>query len=188
MRIAVNLASEPFRRNRPMILASIGVGVLMAASFSLLMWLILAERDRLREAREAVARTEATLRSVNNEIAQIEAQMRRPDRAEVLDLSVFLNTLIARKAISWTKIFSDLEGVLPHNVRLISVRPQADRNNQIRLEMVVGAQSGEPVIELLKRLEESPLFGSTAVQSWLPPSQTEPLFRYRVSTNYAQQL
>ncbi len=40
----------------------------------------------------------------------------------MLERSLFLNTLIERKAISWTKIFADLEKVLPYNVRLVSVR------------------------------------------------------------------
>ena len=38
------------------------------------------------------------------------------------------------------------------------------------------------------RLEASPQFGATQVNNWLPPSQTEPLYRYRVSVNYAQKL
>jgi hypothetical protein len=32
------------------------------------------------------------------------------------------------------------------------------------------------------------VFGATAVHSSLPPAQTEPLFRYRISVNYAQKL
>ena len=67
--------------------------------------------------------------------------MRRPENAEVLERSLFLNTLIDRKAISWTKIFEDLEKVMPYNVRLVSVRlPAVDSNNQVLLDMVVGAK------------------------------------------------
>jgi len=39
----------------------------------------------------------------------------------------FLNGLITRKSISWSRIFSDLERVIPHNVRLLAVRPQGLR-------------------------------------------------------------
>ncbi len=106
----------------------------------------------------------------------------------MIERNAFLNVLLYRKGISWTRIFEDLEGALPHNVRLVSVRPQVTANNDLILDMVVGAASNEPVIELLKRLESSPLFGATSVQSWLPPSQNEPLYRYRVSVNYVQKL
>ena len=50
----------------------------------------------------------------------------------MLERSLFLNTLIERKAISWTKIFADLEKVMPYNVRLVSVRlPEVDSHNQV---------------------------------------------------------
>jgi type IV pilus assembly protein PilN len=96
--------------------------------------------------------------------------------------------LLQRKGISWTRIFSDLEKVMPHNVRLVSVRPQLNGPNDLLLDMEVGAQSSEPVVELMMHLEGSPLFGSTTIHSWRPPSQSDPLFRYRVSVTYAQKI
>jgi hypothetical protein len=54
--------------------------------------------------------------------------------------------------------------------------------------MIVGSSSAEPVVELLRKLESSPVFGSTTLISSQPPSQNEPLHRYRVSVNYAQKL
>ena len=54
--------------------------------------------------------------------------------------------------------------------------------------MVVGSQSPEPVIDLLKRLENSTLFGATSLLSSQPPAQNEPLYRYRLSVSYAQKL
>ena len=55
--------------------------------------------------------------------------------------------------------------------------------------MTVGAESPVPVIELLKALDESPPVrpGQLAQQS-CRPTQAEPLYRYRVSVNYAQKL
>ena len=117
----------------------------------------------------------------------MEADLRRPENAAVLDQVLFINSLLYRKGISWTRIFSDLEGVMPHNLRLISIRPQVNGRNDVLLDMVVGAQSQLPVIEMLKQMESSPLFGSTEVHNWLPPSQTEPLYRYRVTVNYGRQ-
>ena len=42
----------------------------------------------------------------------MENVLRQPQNAEVLDRSVFLNDLLMRKGVSWTRIFSDLENVL----------------------------------------------------------------------------
>ena len=54
--------------------------------------------------------------------------------------------------------------------------------------MTVGADSPEPVIELYKALEESPLFGSLLGHSNLPPTQSDPLYRSRMTVVYAQKL
>jgi hypothetical protein len=79
--------------------------------------------------------------------------------------------------------------VMPHNVRLIQVRlPQINSQNEVLLDMVVGARAPEPVIDFLKRLQGSPQFGPATVYSSQPPSQNEPLYRYRVTVNYGQKL
>jgi hypothetical protein len=106
----------------------------------------------------------------------------------VLDRSVLINTLIKRKAISWTRIFADLEKVLPPNVRLIAVRPQVNAADQLSLDMTVAADAPEQVISFITQLEGSDVFGSTAVSGITPPTQTDPFYRYRLTVNYAQKL
>ena len=82
-----------------------------------------------------------------------------------------------------------IEKVKPDNVRLIQVRlPQINSRNEVTLDMEVGAQSQGPVIEFLKRLQDSPLFGPTNLSRQSPPTQNEPLWRFRVTVSYAQKL
>ena len=45
-----------------------------------------------------------------------------------------------------------------------------------------------PYGKLDKRLQASPRFGPATVHNSVPPSENEPLYRYRVSVNYAQKL
>jgi type IV pilus assembly protein PilN len=105
-----------------------------------------------------------------------------------MDRSVFLNALILRKGISLTKLFEDLERVFPGSVRLVTIRPYVTGENLIQLDMVVGSQAPEQVTDLLKRLERSNIFCAVALLSSQPPTQNEPLYRYRVSVSYAQKL
>jgi hypothetical protein len=70
----------------------------------------------------------------------------------------------------------------------MNIRPQVVSENRVYLEMMVGAESQLPVVDLLKRLGSSEIFSSPTVYSSMPPSQTERLYRYRVSVNYAQKL
>jgi Tfp pilus assembly protein PilN len=188
MRIPVNLASDPFRRDRPLIVASAAVALLLTGLLVMLIYLAIGERDRAAEARDAMAQVQRQLDTLSREESRFQAVLRKPDNAEVLDRSVFLNALLLRKGVSWTKIFEDLESVTPHNVRLMSVRPQISSRNDLLLDMWVASQSTEPVLNFVMQLEQSPLFGATTVHNSLPPSQNEPLYRYRVSVNYAQKL
>jgi GAF domain-containing protein len=189
MRIQVNLASEPFRRDRPMLVASVACAAVLLALLGLLVFLILNERSRQTETRTAVAKLNSELRAVSIEQAKLDSTLHLPMNAEVLERSLLLNSLIQRKSISWTKLYADIEGVKPDNVRLIQVRlPQINSRNEVTLDMEVGAQSQGPVIEFLKRLQDSPLFGPTNLSRQSPPTQNEPLWRFRVTVSYAQKL
>ena len=187
MRIPVNLASEPFRRDRPALTAAWVLGGALVILLGLQSYLILAERDRAKEAREAVGRQTTQLGKSQTEQSSLEATLREPANAEVLARSVFLNTLVDRKSISWTRIFSDLEGVMPYTVRLVQVRlPQINSRNEVSLDMTVAAEQPAQIIEFLKRLQASPKFGPLTLHTTLPPSQNESLYRSRVTVNYAQ--
>lgn len=188
MRIQINLSSEPFRRDRPWIVLSAVLGSFLTVTLAILTYAAVVGRDEAIDARGDVERAREQLGKLQKEQNTLQSTLLRAENSEVIERSVFLNQLLLRKGISWTRIFSDLEKVTPHTVRLVQVRPQVTPQNEVYLEMVVAAQSSEPVIEMLLRLEGSAQFGATHVANWLPPSQTEPLFRYRINVNYAQKL
>jgi hypothetical protein len=188
-RVPINLASEPFRRDRPLIVGSAALAILLTLLLVYQVFAILSERRQAADIHVAIARENAQLQSLAAQQAKLNALLRQPQNAEVLERSLFLNTLIQRKAISWTKIFADLGKVMPYNVRLVSVRlPEVDTDNQVLLDMVVGAKEVPPILDLLKKLEDAPQFGNTSVQSSAPPSQTDPFYRYHVTVTYAQKL
>jgi type IV pilus assembly protein PilN len=189
MRVQINLASEPFRRDRAMLVASSLCGVVLVALLGVLIFLIMSERGRQTDTRTAVAKLDSELRAISAEQVRLESTLRQPMNAEVLERSMLLNSLILRKSISWTKLFADIESVKPDNVRLIQVRlPQINSRNEVTLDMEAGAQNPGQMIEFLKHLQESPLFGPTNTSRISPPTQNEPLWRYRVMVSYAQKL
>ena len=187
-KVQVNLAREPFRQDRHLLVASFVTAALLLGTLVMLVTLVVQQRAAVADSRAEIADLEQKLRRLNAEHARLDGILREPENEVVLERSAFLNVLLQRKGISWTKLFDDLQGVFPGQVRLVSVRPFVTADNRVQLDMVVGAQSPEPVIQLLRKLEGSPLFGATAVQGWNPPVQNEPLYRYRVSVNYAQKL
>ena len=79
MRIQVNLASDPFRRDRPMVFASIVVAVLLTGVLGMLIYLAVGERNRASESRQLIARLQAQLAAISKEQAKLEGVLRRPD-------------------------------------------------------------------------------------------------------------
>jgi Tfp pilus assembly protein PilN len=187
MKIPINLASQPFRRDRALLAASIAVCALLVITLGVLVTLAMADDRQMAETRAEITRLDARLRAVSGEQTQMDAILRKPENAEVLERSMFLNELLLRKGISWTRIFADLEKVLPHNVRIIQIHPTVDAENRITLDMQVASESTGPVIELVKKMAEAP-FSQPDPKVLQPPTQAEPLYRYRVSVKYAQKL
>jgi Tfp pilus assembly protein PilN len=188
MKIPINLASQPFRRDRAMLVASIAVSLALIATLGGLVSLFLMDRSQLADVRHDVDQLNRQIRKVAQDQAGLDAVLRRPENTEVLERSVLLNELLFRKGISWTRILTDLGTTLPYNVRIMSIRPFVNKDNKVTLDMQVGAETQGAVIDFLKNLESSSLFESASVPSSQAPTQTEPLFRSRVLVNYGQKL
>jgi hypothetical protein len=188
MRIPINLAREPFRQNRSILIGSAFAGLLLVATLVLLLSLTTSERREARDTQTMLNRVNRQLTAIHNEQAKLDASMRQSGNEIVLDRSVLLNTLIRRKAISWTKIFSDLDTVCPPNVRVLAIRPTINAQGGLLLDMQVAADAPEPIIGFIAKLESSDIFGATAVSGFTPPSQTNPFVRYQLTVNYAQKL
>ncbi|MBV9306359.1 MAG: hypothetical protein JOZ45_09480 [Acidobacteriaceae bacterium] len=191
---AINLASQPFRRERAQNAILVGACAALLCSLLVLVVLITSERKQAAGLRQDISAERAELQKFQREGAQFSGVLARPENADVLANSVFLNDLIARRAISWTVVFRDLEHTLPPNMRLSGVRlPQvagADANgaDRVQLDMIVETNRPETLIELLKKLAASNLFGSAQVRGQQPPTQNDPLYKYSVTVTYAQKL
>ncbi len=120
--------------------------------------------------------------------AEATATIQRPRTAAVIERTAFLNELLVRKGVSWTRTFLDLAAVLPPNVLVLTIEPEVAYSDTIRLEMTVSAKAPSDFIEFLKAVEGSRLFGSPTVRGSAPPTENDPTFRYQLAVEYDQQL
>ncbi len=67
--------------------------------------------------------------------------LNQPQNREVADQSAFLNNLFARKALSWTRVFTEMEKLMPANIHVVSMKPEFNRENQLVLHVVVADHS-----------------------------------------------
>lgn len=190
----INLASQPFRRERAQNAAIAAACVVLSCSLLLLFVLILHERAQASDLRNVISAQNVRLQVLQRQQAQFSVVLSKPENADVFSTNVFLNELIARRGVSWTRVFSDLGTVLPENMRLLAIRlPQVgveegSETNRVQLDMIVASERSDAVIGLLKNLEKSSLFGSARVVTQTPPTQNDPLYKYRVTIAYAQKL
>lgn len=190
----INLASQPFRRERAQNAMVAAISAALVCSLIVLVVLILNARGRAAHIKHEIEAERTQLVNLQRQQTKFSSVLGRPENADVFSTSVFLNELIARRSVSWTKVFEDLQTVLPTNVRLQVVRlPQIPSQetggeNHVQLDMVVGTERPDAVIEMLRRLQRSSLFGAASVVNQQPPTQNDPLYKYRVMVSYAQKL
>jgi Tfp pilus assembly protein PilN len=192
--LPINLASQPFRRERAQNVLWALACVVLFCSLLVLVGLILHVRGQARHIRNTISAQRIELQQLEREQARYTAVLRKPGNEDVFSTSTFLNQLIARRGVSWTKVFEDLATVMPANVRLLGVRlpqvaaEQRGEINRVELDMQVGTEAPEAVIDLLKRLQQSTLFGAASEVNQAPPTQNDPLYKFRVVVAYGQKL
>lgn len=191
---SINLASDPFRRERAQTAAYAVVFLALLCSLLSITGLILHSRAQASALRAQIDRQQTQLQSLQSEQGRYSVVLSRPANQDVFALSVFLNQLIGRRAVSWTKVFEDLTAVMPPNMRLVTIRlPQVPAEDaagvdRVQLDMSVGTDRPETINTLLQNLEKFDAFGAATVVSRTPPTQNDPLYRYRVTVSYAQKL
>jgi len=192
--VSINLASDPFRRERADVTAFAVLSVLLFCSLCVLIALILLARSQASDIRRQIARQETQLAVLRRQQNQYSSVLTKPENADAFANSVFLNQIIARRGVSWTRVFEDLGTVLPPAVELQGIHlPQVDSDdvkgvNRVQLDMIVGTTRPESMIALLKNLQKSALFGAASLVTVTPPSQKDPLYKYRVTVPYDQKL
>jgi len=180
MRITLNLASRPFADLGPALRRlRIGMGVLAGLCLIFLLGLHLFDR----QAAAARAREHA----LDGQIAKIDAErtaaenfMSRPDNAQLLKQTDFLNQRFDEKAFSWTLAMEAMETVLPAGVQVTSIEPIRDKDGHITVHLrVVGPR--DHAVDLVGNLERSRRFiqprivGENAESNSGPIQRQEPI-------------
>src|SRR5580704_2627851 len=84
MHIPINLSSEPFRRDRPILVATGAGAVVLAGVLCALILMIVNGRGQARETSASLDRTQAELRAITAQQVQVDQVLRQPANAEVL--------------------------------------------------------------------------------------------------------
>jgi type IV pilus assembly protein PilN len=158
MRLDINLATRPYEDAREFWMRwGLIVGLLGVFTLALLVYAVKGWTEAGRDRHE-IARLQGLIAERDLERANDQAVLDMPVNRSTRDQSQFLNGLIQRKSFSWTRVFEDLEQVMPPNLHVSSLRPELNEQNQMQLDMKVVGDTRAAAVELVHRMEGSKHF------------------------------
>ncbi|MBV9211188.1 MAG: hypothetical protein JOZ52_11190 [Acidobacteria bacterium] len=164
MSAKLNLASKPFRnRTLPWLITAI----IVSASLIALVYIIGASRDARLKAERAAADLD-TFRQQEAALIKKKDEINRaltPEQRQLLDAA---HALVDRKHFSWSRLFVDLEGALPGNVRVtrINVKDVYMRGGQTFAELelsVMSKASSDDVTNMISEMARGGVFEAEPV-------------------------
>ncbi len=179
MRTRLNLATAPARTQRRFVAGASLLGAVAVIVLVLLSWYTAAGWRRDRVHREKMADIEAQISQLQRERGDLQEFFARPETVQVRDRAAFLNGLIEQRSFPWTKIFMDLEHILPEGVHVVSISPRMVEG-RVEVKLVVGALSDDSKQKFLRSLEDSKEFSSIQLLSEIHPTGQGETDRVRV--------
>lgn len=186
MRLDINLASRPYEDARQFWVRSIaGIGLLSILTLVLL-YSVVSGWLQARQSRILIDKGERQIASLDHERMAKEALLNRAENRSTRDRSEFLNALFLRKAFSWTKVFEELEKVMPPRLHVVSIKPEMSADNQLQVKLVVAGESRERALELVHRMETSQHFQQTqiVVENFAPSGKPGDSVQFDITAIY----
>jgi type IV pilus assembly protein PilN len=171
MRIDINLATRPYEDLRQFwTYWGTGLGLLALAT-ALLIFMAATGYVRAGRDRQQLNKLQSQIAAYDREKSAAEAVLNQPQNRELREQSQFLNQLFERKAFSWTRVFEDLEQVMPAHLHVISIHPESADNN-VELKLVVGGDSQVQALDLVRKMENSQHFKQTRINREVQQEQS----------------
>ena len=168
MRVHLNLATKRLETHRRFLAVS-GIAALVAG----LLFVVLGNHfysARKMDA-ELRARTEeirSKLAKLDDQRAELDNYFTHKDVADLRDRAAFLNSIIDARSFDWTRMFMDLERILPAGVRVISIEPKQEKG-RIQVKLRIGASNYDAKLKFQQGLEGSRVFSEVRELSETQP-------------------
>jgi hypothetical protein len=156
--LRTNLSTRPFYNDRA-VRGGIAVLVVLAAAltaFNGMQIMSLSSRNsELASRAEAAENKAAELREQARVVRQ---SLNREEVDAVQAAAREANTLIDRRAFSWTDLFNRFEETLPPDVRIVAITPQTDNEGRMLVAVTVVSRKSENLDTFVERLEDTGAF------------------------------
>lgn len=165
MHIDINLATQPYQDARRFWTQWGTSLALLGAVTALLSILAVSGFIHAQADRREMAKLKSQIAGYDAEKSEAIGLLNQPQNRQMREQSRFLNELFQRKALSWTRVFEDLERVMPAHLRVLSIHPDLAGDNNIEIKLLVGGDSLEQAQDLVEKMENSNRFHQTRIVS-----------------------
>ena len=164
----LNLSSRPFRnRTLPWLAAAVLVAVAGLGAF----WVTSEWRQTVRQTAEVngdIHKIEPQIKNFNDKADELRAAL-SPEQQQLLAAA---HILVDRKRFSWSRLFNDLESVLPREVTVSNIavrdvyqsRSDGDEKTRAELELAVLSKNYESVAQMIETMNNSGIFSNVELR------------------------
>jgi hypothetical protein len=155
--LRTNLSTRPFYNSRAVQVAigALAVAVIGLTLFNAVALWRLSGTQRTLGASQSTATTEAA--RLRRDATRIRSQINQAELETVAAAALEANTLIDRRAFSWTDLMTQLETTLPADVRVRGVQPRLERGVFV-VNMTIEARRAEDIDAFIEALEQTGRF------------------------------
>lgn len=171
MKTHFNLATAPLENNRRFVAGASALAIAVLVAMALLAMHAVTARRASREMRAQIDSLRSQIRVSLRQQEALRNEFKSPQAIEALKRSAFLNGLIEARTFPWTKMFADLEQILPPGVRVVSISPQMDKEGRVSVVLSVGAVNDQQELKFLNAMDSSPVFSDVRVTQESHPSE-----------------
>jgi hypothetical protein len=193
MRVNVNLATQKYEDARAFFTrwgSAIAVAALVTIVLGTLAVLNYSDTEKDRKIFSDMRRQ--IDESESGRVAN-ESILNRSENREAREQARFWNDVIDQKSFSWTRLFSDMEKIMPARAFVMSVKPALDTDKLdlargLKLDLVIGGEKHEDAVELVRKMEGSDHFRQphiTAESVTTPARGGQAVVEFRIETFYA---
>jgi type IV pilus assembly protein PilN len=164
MRVDINLASRPYEDSGPLWMRWGGALAGLSLITLILLYSALSGWADARKDHGLIEQRQQQIAARDLQKAKAEETLNLPANRGTRDRAEFLNDLFLRKAFSWTRVFEDLERVMPARLHVVSIHPDKATDSQLKIKLVVAGESRDRALELVRKMEGSQRFQQTQIE------------------------
>jgi type IV pilus assembly protein PilN len=184
MRLNINLATKPYEDVGKFLARWGMLTVLLAVLTAGLLFTAVSNYRNSKTLNTQIEDRKQKIEALERDRSNAIETLGRPENKTVATASRFFNDAFQRKSLSWTRIFMDLERMMPTGLHVVSITPEMNKDNQLGIRLLVGGSSHDKAVELVHRMEESSTFKKAQLHSEMMTSGTADAVQFEITSIY----